>query len=228
MVLLDLLSVLFGGTKGESRTMAVDFRRMLELAETMFSEVNVALWGEAVSKELVKETYERDILINQLERSIRKQAMGRLTANPGPSELPYCFVLINVVKDAERIGDYVKNLVELNDIASIVIPEGSIRTELRAIGQEIEAALARVGPVFDAGDREEAEALVRKGRELSKQADQQLPRISAAGYDSNTTVTLVLMSRFYKRVICHTVNILSTVIMPLHKIDYFDEEELVA
>ena len=36
----------------------------------------------------------------------------------------------------------------------------------------------------------------------------------------------MLLTRFYKRVGAHLVNILSSVVMPLHKVDFFDEAEL--
>jgi hypothetical protein len=36
----------------------------------------------------------------------------------------------------------------------------------------------------------------------------------------------VLLTRFYKRIAAHLSNVLSVVVMPLHKIDYFDEREL--
>jgi hypothetical protein len=32
--------------------------------------------------------------------------------------------------------------------------------------------------------------------------------------------------RYYKRIGGHVLNILSSVVMPLHKIDYYDEDEI--
>ena len=36
----------------------------------------------------------------------------------------------------------------------------------------------------------------------------------------------MLATRYYKRIGGHVLNILSSVVMPLHKVDYYDEEEL--
>jgi hypothetical protein len=36
----------------------------------------------------------------------------------------------------------------------------------------------------------------------------------------------VLLTRFYKRIAAHLSNVLSAVVMPLHKLDYFDEREV--
>jgi hypothetical protein len=39
---------------------------------------------------------------------------------------------------------------------------------------------------------------------------------------------LVLATRFYKRIGGHVLNVLSSVVMPLHKVDYYDEDEVQA
>ncbi|NIM21294.1 MAG: hypothetical protein GTN64_02555, partial [Candidatus Latescibacteria bacterium] len=56
--------------------------------------------------------------------------------------------------------------------------------------------------------------------------DELIDRIAHAKYDTSTTTALVLAVRYYKRVGGHLLNILSSVVMPLHKVDYFDEEEI--
>jgi hypothetical protein len=33
-------------------------------------------------------------------------------------------------------------------------------------------------------------------------------------------------ARFYKRIGAHVLNVLSSVVMPLHKLDYYDEKRL--
>ena len=39
-------------------------------------------------------------------------------------------------------------------------------------------------------------------------------------------MALVLGTRFYKRIGGHVLNVLSSVVMPLHKIDYYHEESV--
>ena len=41
----------------------------------------------------------------------------------------------------------------------------------------------------------------------------------------NNAVCMVLMLRFYKRLVAHMSNIASTVVMPVDMIDYYDESE---
>ena len=35
---------------------------------------------------------------------------------------------------------------------------------------------------------------------------------------------MVLLTRFYKRVGGHLLNVVSSVVMPLHKVDFYDEQ----
>ena len=44
--------------------------------------------------------------------------------------------------------------------------------------------------------------------------------------DARTTTALVLGARFYKRIGGHVLNVLSSVVMPLHKVDYYDEDDI--
>ena len=62
---------------------------------------------------------------------------------------------------------------------------------------------------------------------MAKRCDDLIRRIAAADYDGSTAVALTLGARFYKRIDAHLLNLLSGVIMPLHKLDYFDEKALL-
>ena len=204
-----------------------DFATMLDLCERMYREVNGALWQGKLPETLLRETYERDIQLNQLERGVRKRVLIHLSMQgSGAANLSYCMVLLNVVKDAERIGDYVKNLAEIPEISGPTFPEGEVRTELRDIGQEATELLEPVGHIFRESNAENAEELIRHGRSLSQRADAVLPQIARSDYGPAGAVTAALLARTYKRIIGHNVNILSSVVMPVHKIDYFDEDEL--
>ena len=225
MILKDLLTIFRGETALES--VGDDFSEMLEQCKNMYGDVNTAFWNSSISEELRNETYKRDIKLNKSERAIRKYVFSHLTAHSGgTADTPYCLVLMNVVKDAERIGDHIKNLAEIPVMSTGDIPEGDIRNELKGIGDEINKLLNEVGSVFRESKRDEAESMIRMGRQITHRSDGLLPRIANSGFSSQATVSAALTARFYKRIVAHTVNILSTVIMPIHKIDFFDEDEL--
>ena len=67
---------------------------------------------------------------------------------------------------------------------------------------------------------------IRQGRDLAHRCETLILRIARASYDASTTAVLVLCARYYKRIGGHAINVLSAVVMPLHKVDYYDEEEI--
>ena len=221
MKLRDLVGFLFGTNNPR---VGSDFREMLRLIVDMFQDVDAALWSGEISDSLREEIFDRDIAVNQMERSIRKEVLIHLALGD-KRDLAFCFVLINVVKDAERIGDNIKNMID-EVVNPACVQGGELAMEIRSLGTEIGQLLERVGEVFAQSNEQEAEMLVRQGRELAARCDELVRRVAASGYESGPTTCLVLATRFYKRIVAHATNILTAVIMPAHKIDFFDEEEL--
>ncbi len=80
---------------------------------------------------------------------------------------------------------------------------------------------------FAKSDEEGAVELIRQGRDTNHRCDALINRIAKSDYDAATTVAVTLATRFYKRIGSHLLNILSGVVMPLHKLDYYDEKVLV-
>jgi hypothetical protein len=58
---------------------------------------------------------------------------------------------------------------------------------------------------------------------VTGRCDDLISRVAVSAHDASTTTTLVLGARYYKRIEAHLLNILSGVVMPLHKVDYYDE-----
>jgi phosphate uptake regulator len=133
---------------------------------------------------------------------------------------------MSLVKDVERIGDYSKNLAEALDVSGAVLPDDETTAELREIRNGVENTFETVAEVFATSDEEEAVELIRQGRDVSHRCDALINRIAKSDYDAATTVAMTLGTRFYKRIGAHLLNILSGVVMPLHKLDYYDEKVL--
>ncbi len=89
-----------------------DFLAMIEHCHWMHGRADEALWGAADLEAARTEIYQRDILVNQAERAVRKAIVAHLAVNP-KSDTAFCLILMSVVKDAERVGDYCKNMMDL-------------------------------------------------------------------------------------------------------------------
>lgn len=209
--------------------MGAGFDTMLELSRDLTLVAGRHFFEERPTADERTQMLRRDVKVNKLERKIRKQVITHLTLSERGRHAPYGLLLMSLVKDVERIGDYAKNISEIYDEGGGPIPaEGSDANadELREIRRIVEAMFADVGAIFTASDSEKAAELIRVGKEVAQRADRLVTRIARGPYDAPTTVTLVLGTRYYKRVCAHLMNILSGVVMPLHKLDYFDEDAL--
>jgi phosphate uptake regulator len=117
--------------------MAEDFSEMLQLTCTMTDTAGRSYFGESVETEERAGLYKKDIRVNKFERSIRKQIVAHLSVG-NTGDLPYTLLLMSLVKDVERLGDYAKNLSEVADLHSGPLPDDVICRELREIRTAVE------------------------------------------------------------------------------------------
>ena len=206
--------------------MGENFAKMLGLTQAQTVRAGKMFFGKPPSPEERTAIYKEDIKVNKLERKIRKQVIAHLSVAGNSADVPYSLLLMSLVKDVERIGDYSKNLAEVLDVSGAVLPDDETVAELREIRQGVESTFEAVAEVFAKSDEEGAVELIRQGRDTNHRCDALINRIAKSDYDAATTVAVTLATRFYKRIGSHLLNILSGVVMPLHKLDYYDEKVL--
>lgn len=222
-MLKELVSIFRGTRSLQGATEA--FTEMLGLAQDMVLQASETFWGKPRSAADRTALYETDVRVNKLERSIRKRLIAHLSG-PTPSDVPYSLLVMSLVKDVERIGDYAKNLMEVADIAAGPFPEDAIVGELREVRRSVENLAREAVTVFSSADRERAVELTIEGRAVSKRCEALIREVARSSYTPPLVVAITLGARFYKRIAGHFLNLLSGVIMPLHKLDYFDEDAL--
>jgi phosphate uptake regulator len=226
-MLKELLS-LFRSDDAIAR-MAADFSEMVDLSQGLTVRAGHVLFveGESEAEEL-EAISKSDIQINKLERSIRKQLIAHLILTRDPGDVSYCLLLMSLVKDVERLGDYAKNVAEIRSEGGGPLPGDENGGEIGRIRDAVEATYGSVNRVFATSDAREASRLIQEGRAVNRRCDDLITRVAGSSYDAATTTTMVLAARYYKRIESHLLNILSGVVMPLHKLDYYDEDILAA
>lgn len=208
--------------------MGDNFAEMLKLTYQMTVKAGDLYFAESVKPDEQTKIYKTDVGVNRLERRIRKQVIAHLSLHGTSGSLPYCLLLMSLVKDVERIGDYAKNLAEVKEYHPDALPDDNTLAQLREIRVGVETAFAETAEVFATSDRERALALTHEGRELTHRCDALIERVARSDYNARTAVAMALGARFYKRTAAHVLNVLSSVVMPLHKLDYYDEKEIEA
>ena len=221
-MLRELLTIIRGDHGlGE---VAAAFSQMLKICVDQVVRAGDACFGEDLDPNERKQIYDWDIQVNQLEQAIRKKLIVHLSIPANFVDAPYCLLLMSVVKDVERIGDYAKNLLEVSE--SFSMPSHELAAELRAIREQAEEGLRELADVFEGSASQLALQRVTQGREVARRCDRLLGQIGGSSHRVQEGAALALGARYYKRINAHVLNVLSSIVMPLHKLDYHDEQEI--
>lgn len=223
-MLRELISIL--RTKDPLQAVGDNFAKMLQLTYEMTHVAGDIYFGKKCDPADRSQIYRQDVEVNQLERTIRKHVVAHLSLHKSSPDVPYCLLLMSLVKDVERLGDYAKNLTEVQDICSVPLPDDEIKQELLEIRSGVEKAFQSTADVQASSDQERALQFIREGRSIAHRCRALLRRIAKRPAEPCVITAEVLGCRYYKRIGGHVLNILSSVVMPLHKIDYYDEEEI--
>jgi phosphate transport system protein len=199
---------------------------MLELGSTMFDYTIGVLVEGKPDTDPQDEIYTRDIRINKIERKIRRRVVSRLSLRGSRAEVPSALIFMNVVKDGERIGDYIKNLHEVVDMIPENPDRALYRKWLSGPASIIASMFEDTKQAFHDSDEELAGKVIKKAKKQGHEYEAMIREIMTSDLDTHDAVCLVLVLRFFKRVVAHMSNITSTVVMPVDMIDFYDESEL--
>jgi phosphate uptake regulator len=201
-----------------------EMEEMLKDAVQMYRPIASVLAGrEEMTRATRDGIYETDKRINHLQRKVRKQLVEHLSMSPG-SDVPISLVLMSITKDAERLGDYCKNLLEVAEAMDEPLGRGKHGQTLTGLLSDIEALFEPIAVATVNSDREQAESAVEAGRALAGRCGALIDDLLCDQLSTREAVLLALSARYLKRIALHLTNIASSVVMPLHRLDYYDEE----
>jgi phosphate transport system protein len=200
-----------------------DFKSMLDDTESMFNLViKRLLYNEGDPVALKEQIYRIDNRVNKSERDIRKRVIEHLSIQPSV-DIPTSLLLMSVVKDAERLGDYSKNLFEVSNFLARPIDIDRFKDFFNNIDQEIAELFRDTKKAFLESDEDTAVASWGYERQIVKRCDQILERLAKSDILVNEAVCFTLIARHFKRIAAHLTNIATSVVLPLSDLDYFDE-----
>ncbi len=194
---------------------------MLDHAQWMFVRANEVISNDATVEEVKDALYRRDQSINDLERSIRRKIVRHLTINPGP-DAPTCLALMSVAKDAERIGDYCKNVFEVGRFYREGYHVAKYHDRIEHVRQQVTGLFSEVGEAFRDSDENRARQAVRTASETRQICDEIIEELLADRDPIKTheAVAYSLLARHYKRVAAHLTNIATAVLGKLEDLDF--------
>ena len=197
---------------------------MLDHGSWMFVRANDVLHSKVSADEVHDSIYARDRAINELERSIRRKLLRHLTVNPG-FDAAVCLALMSIAKDAERIGDYCKNVFEVGEFYTEGFHVPRYHEPLDEIAEQTLEMFRLVKEACRASDEERAKEAMKLSRRIRQRCDRIIRELfrDESEIEVHEAVAYSLLARHFKRVAGHLSNIATAVLGRLEELDYYRE-----
>ena len=195
---------------------------MLGMVKEMFNE-SVKTLRKSDTAEIPIDIYATDKKINEFERDVRRKVMTHLAVS-GKDEIGSGLILVSVVVDIERIGDYTKNIYDLAVQHPKRLVAGEYEKELSEIETSTFNFLNESIDAFKNQDIEKARSLMENYKTDISAVSSEI--VNAIVSNKNNEFTpdvagaLCLYARYLKRIAAHSRNLISSIVNPFERIGY--------
>lgn len=203
------------GAAGLDR-MRNEFCQMLDAGRHVFDAAAGALLGGTDLEAIRNDLFKTEKRINKSVRHLRREIVVHSSVH-GPGTFPSCLVLMSIVKDAERIGDYSKNVFDLAAVSPI-LEDNEWRADLIQLKDRISRLLSECRDAFSTRNRDAALALISRAERIEDHCDNQIHRVLTE--EPPKAASYALAYRFFKRVASHVFNVLTSVVQPVDRLDF--------
>lgn len=200
----------------DTATMLIQAETMVRVAKQALRETDQAPADLDIAK--------MDQVVNRYESEVRRKVFTHLSVM-GAEQVYPSLVLVSIIIDVERVGDYAKNIVELAREHAPRLVGGPFEEELGRIeAQVLDRLLPEGRKAFQNNDEKAAAALIEELNWVNPACDR-ITNVLASGRESVpleacTQVALALYVRYLKRINSHWLNILTSVVNPFDRIGF--------
>jgi len=196
-----------------------DMATMLDQAERM---LGLALSALLEGRPLEVDLDVLDDVVDEGERSVRRSVLEHLSFDPS-RDLVASLVLVSMVQDAERLGDFARGIPELVPLARHP-RSGPFCDELGALGRRLLPLFALTKQAFDEDDPDKGRQVMATASELKAAFLDYTRRVAESDLTADMAVVYSGAARSLRRVGAHLSNIASSVVQPYDRIRHGDEE----
>jgi phosphate uptake regulator len=195
---------------------------MLEIVRQMFNE-SVNSLRNSDTADIPIDIYAMDKKINEFERDVRRKVMTHLAVG-SKEDIGSGLILVSVVIDIERIGDYTKNIYDLAKIHPKKLSLGSLDETLNDMENSTKEFLNKAIDAFKKQDIELARDLMEEYKtdisSISNEIVDALVSGQNSEFSSDEASALCLYARYLKRIAAHSRNMVSSIVNPFERIGY--------
>ncbi|MPZ71673.1 MAG: hypothetical protein GEU74_00330 [Nitriliruptorales bacterium] len=216
---------LFGGHRSGLDLVREQLLRMLDIDRRTFDVATNALLAGTDVMTARAQASDSDHEVNELVQEVRRELVVHASVGGDMNEMPALLLYMSIVKDIERIGDYAKNILDIAQ-AGGGLPDGGDDAEaLRDYRDRVSALISKVRETFASQETAEAERLLTSWRGVSREMDALVNDLVTVDAPARYAVPRALYYRYLKRIVGHLLNILTALVMPLDKLDFFWQED---
>lgn len=163
-----------------------------------------------------------DKKINRFQMDSRRKIFTHLAIS-GAQELNSGLILMCILNDVERIGDYFKNILELSSSHPKKLKGGDIDNSVQQLEKKVIRLFETTLQAMKNQDADAARTAMQIHLPITSKVERLLNQLLSnrvGGLNPGEAIALTLYLRFLKRIASHLTNIASSVVNPLDRIGY--------
>ena len=197
--------------------------KMMMLSNEMFTQA-IKYLREGENDETIRMLKKRDVEINTFQRDVRRKVVTHYAISQDIDDLPNGLVLLNMVVDVERVGDYTKNILDLALNHPNTIKSEEFSEDLYHVEQEVISRFSKTLEAIHTQDADVAQKLLANYKTTLTSISDTIVNGCISGEislgDESKTVALALYARYLKRIGAHLKNITTVLVNPFDAVGY--------
>ena len=197
---------------------------MLASCQDAYQLATAATFGERDAETAGEELLALDKDINRTERAIRRELLVHGTVRGAEVDQGLMLTYMSVAKDIERIGDKCKDIWELAGMGAN-LSLGEDADELARHRAHVAELISWTLDAFTTEDAAKVHELIETINADAEHYDSHVVQFVTSELPSRFAAPRALFYRYIKRLSRHLSNILSSVVMPVDRLDFYRREK---
>lgn len=199
---------------------------MLASCQDAYRLATQAAFGETEVVEAGAQLLALDKDINRTERAIRRELLVHGTVRGAEVDQGLMLAYMSVAKDIERIGDKCKDIWELAQMGAD-LSKGTDTDEIQSHRNQVAALISETLDAFTAQDTDRVHELIPTIRSDGTHFDNHVFQLVMSDLPSKEAAPPALFYRYIKRLSAHLSNILSSIVMPIDRLDFYNPDKAI-
>ncbi|MBL7014705.1 MAG: hypothetical protein ISR83_09850 [Candidatus Marinimicrobia bacterium] len=200
-----------------------DSYKMMVLSNEIFNQA-IKYLRNGENKETIIALKKRDMEINAYQKNVRRKVVTHYAISQDMDDLPNGLVLLNMVVDVERVGDYTKNILDLALNHPNTIKSEDFSEDLHQVETEVISRFSKTLEAIHTQDEDVARSLMVSYKENLTSVSDTIVCGCISGDitlgNESKTVALALYARYLKRIGAHLKNITTVLVNPFDAVGY--------